>query len=63
MSNTIVTSVRISPETAALAGEELLVKLTEVFDAAKLDCFKAICKENPIEGCECGCNKKEEGND
>ena len=58
MSNIIVTSVRISPETAALSGEELMVELTKVFDAAKLDCFKAICKDNPVEDCECGCNDK-----
>jgi hypothetical protein len=58
---TIVTSVRISPETAALRDKELMLELGKVFEAAKNDCFDRInsIPTTPIEGCECGCNKKE----
>ena len=38
----VVTSVRVSAETAALKDKDLMVALSHIFDAAKLDCYTTI---------------------
>ena len=45
----VVTSVRVSTETAALKGKDLMVALAHIFDAAKLDCYKTITEANDVE--------------